>query len=85
MSAKCGGTVNYEDLGKDAKKISLGVSFSSGQPQWNTMASLIKYYNEAHKNDKHFLPVELKHLGSGYPEGEKHSHHRIKSKKKWSC
>ncbi|MBT1395901.1 hypothetical protein FCM78_01870 [Mycoplasma bovis] len=70
VSAKCGGTVNYEDLGKDAKKISLGVSFSSGQPQWNTMASLIKYYNEAHKNDKHFLPVELKHLGSGYPEGE---------------
>nr|AXP78645.1 variable surface lipoprotein [Mycoplasmopsis bovis] len=70
VSAKCGGTVNYEDLGKDAKKISLGVSFSSGQPQCNTMASLIKYYNEAHKNDKHFLPVELKHLGSGYPEGE---------------
>ncbi|MBT1405006.1 hypothetical protein FCM82_00135 [Mycoplasma bovis] len=70
VSAKCGGTVNYEDLGKDAKKISFGVSFSSGQPQWNTMASLIKYYNEAHKNDKHFLPVELKHLGSGYPEGE---------------
>ncbi len=70
VSAKCGGTVNYEDLGKDAKKISLGVSFSSGQPQWNTMASLIKYYNEAHKNDKHFLPVDLKHLGSGYPEGE---------------
>ncbi|MBT1413302.1 hypothetical protein FCN02_00915 [Mycoplasma bovis] len=70
VSAKCGGTVNYEDLGKDAKKISLGVSFSSDQPQWNTMASLIKYYNEAHKNDKHFLPVELKHLGSGYPEGE---------------
>ncbi|AKO50735.1 hypothetical protein FCM01_01380 [Mycoplasma bovis] len=70
VSAKCGGTVNYEDLGKDAKKISLGVSFSSGQPRWNTMASLIKYYNEAHKNDKHFLPVELKHLGSGYPEGE---------------
>ncbi|WP_423432722.1 P68 family surface lipoprotein [Mycoplasmopsis bovis] len=70
VSAKCGGTVNYEDLGKDAKKISLGVSFSSGQPQWNNMASLIKYYNEAHKNDKHFLPVELKHLGSGYPEGE---------------
>ncbi|MGN3972597.1 P68 family surface lipoprotein [Mycoplasmopsis bovis] len=70
VSAKCGGTVNYEDLGKDAKKISLGVNFSSGQPQWNTMASLIKYYNEAHKNDKHFLPVELKHLGSGYPEGE---------------
>ncbi|WHL49504.1 variable surface lipoprotein [Mycoplasmopsis bovis] len=25
VSAKCGGTVNYEDLGKDAKKISLGV------------------------------------------------------------
>nr|WP_307909035.1 hypothetical protein [Mycoplasmopsis bovis] len=72
-------------LGKDAKKISLGVSFSSGQPQWNTMASLIKYYNEAHKNDKHFLPVELKTLRFRLPWRWKHSHHRIKSKKKWSC
>nr|WP_307926267.1 hypothetical protein [Mycoplasmopsis bovis] len=42
MYAKCGGTVNYEDLGKDAKKISLGVSFSSGQPQWNNYGFINK-------------------------------------------
>lgn len=69
VSAKCVDK-DYEELGKDTKKIWVGVTFSSGQPQWNAITSLINYYNEAHKNDKHFLPVDIKHLGSGYAEGE---------------
>ncbi|MCE6115350.1 P68 family surface lipoprotein [Mycoplasmopsis agalactiae] len=69
VSAKCVDK-DYEELGKDTQKIFVGMTFSSGQPQWNAMASLIHYYNETHKNDKHFLPVAPKHLGSGYAEGE---------------
>ncbi len=70
VSAKCGVDKDYEELEKDAKEILVGATFSAGKPQWNSLASLINYYNENHKNDKHFLPVRPVHLGSGYAEGE---------------
>ncbi|UUD36866.1 Uncharacterized lipoprotein MPN_097 precursor [Mycoplasmopsis californica] len=50
-------------------KIVFGSTWSSRDVQWKAFEAVIKVYNEQMKNEKGFMPVELKSIAGGYSGG----------------
>ncbi|WP_029513594.1 P68 family surface lipoprotein [Mycoplasmopsis primatum] len=80
MAASCGsknensgngnsGNGNSGNENSGNKKITLGVTFTKGKPQWNAFQNLVNYYNSKFVGQKHFIPVEIENIGSGYDAG----------------
>ncbi|WP_338822302.1 P68 family surface lipoprotein [Mycoplasmopsis felifaucium] len=64
LTVACGNTNEIK-----GDKVIFGVTFSQGKEQWNAISDIIANYNATEKNSPDYLPVELKHIGSGYSAG----------------
>lgn len=50
-------------------EIVIGVTWTIGRDQYATLEKLMEIYNEKFKDNKYFVPVKIRNIGSGYSGG----------------